>query len=262
MAKEIIEFYGGKVKLEFDDVKHSFHNVKTGEKILSVTAALSMINKPLLLPWAIKTMREFLIERRKLGMSIGIPDILEASKVHDVVKTQAADKGKEVHDWIERYIKFKLGIEKEMPKQPEDEQLYNGVIAFLKWEKETKIKWVASERKIYSRKHNYAGILDIKGKIGKLHYVVDIKTGNAIYNEMRYQTSAYQEADAEETGDEYGDVRWIIRLDKNTAEFEAKPMDEHEEDFKSFLSALQLKNRDNKLSGKDKGKKPAVELPY
>jgi len=263
MPQTIYNFYNGNVQLIFDEKKHAFFNNKTGEKIISVTEALGMINKPLLIAWAVKKMRESLIEQRQSGKYIGIPEIIDASKIYQNIKKEAADKGKIVHNWVETYIKNKIaGVKKLIDDMPEDDQVTNGIMAFLQWERETKIKWVASERKIYSMKHDYAGILDIKGMIGKHLHLVDIKTGNSIYNEMRFQTAAYQKADEEELGEKYSDERWIIRLDKNTAEFEAKPFDECNEDFESFLSALQLKKRDNKLSGKIKAVKPAINLAY
>jgi hypothetical protein len=264
MAKEILPFYNGKIKIIFDDVKHSFHDHKTGEKIISVTEALKMINKPALIPWAIKTMRENLIYQKQSGIHIGISEILEASKIYEHTRKEAADKGKIIHKWIEEYIGYKMnGDRQKTPDIPEDDQVTNGVMAFLKWEKESGLKkWIASERKIYSVKHNYCGILDAKAIFKTGLSVVDFKSSNGLYNETRYQISAYQEADSEELGSKFSNIRWALRFDKNTAEFEARPYEDHNKDFEAFLSSLSLKKRDNELSGKvEKAKKPVL-LPY
>jgi hypothetical protein len=272
MSKTILEFYGGKKNVIFEErmdkegnvLWHAFYDKKTGEKIISVTEALKMINKPALIPWAIKTMRERLIEQRESGAYIGIPEIIDASKIYVNIRKEAADKGKLIHLWIEKYLGYRIkGDHQGTPDMPEDEQVANGIMAFLKWEKEAGLKkWVASERKIYSRKHNYCGILDAKAIFKTGLSVVDFKSSNGLYNETRYQVAAYQEGDQEELGTEYSGIRWALRFDKNTAEFEARPYDNQEGDFEAFLAALTLKRRDNELSDKIKKIKPAVELPY
>jgi len=264
MAKEILIFYNGKTKILFDDVKHAFYDQKTGEKIISVTEALKMINKPALIPWAIKMMREKLIGQREAGVYIGIPEIIEAGKIYEGIRKEAADKGKLIHLWIEKYLGYKIkGGHQETPDMPEDEQVANGIMAFLKWEKESGLKkWVASERKIYSRKYNYCGILDAKAIFKTGLSVVDFKSSNGLYNETRYQIAAYQEADEEELKTQFSDISWALRFDKNTAEFEARPYNDHGKDFEAFLAALTLKKRDNEILGKIKKIKPAVDLPY
>ena len=267
MADKILTLYGGEVKIITrektrlgDMYMQYFH--EDGTKIISVTEATGMVNKPRLIDWAVRMMKENLIDARERGVYISVPEIIKASYTHKQFKQDAANKGKAVHNWCEQYIKYFLKESLIKPPMPQDEQVTNGALAFMKWEQEHKIKWIAAEKVIYSRAHDYAGRMDAKAKVDGKLCSIDFKTGNATYNEHRYQVAGYQEADAEECGCKYTGEKWLLRFDKITAEFEADQYGEHDEDFKSFLAALQLKKRDNQLTGKDaKAKKPVI-LPY
>ena len=267
MADKILLLYGGEVKIvtrektRLGDTYMQYYH-EDGTKIISVTEATGMINKPRLIDWAVKMMREDLIEKRNRGIYISIPEIISSSSQHKLFKQNAANKGKAVHNWCEQYIKYYLKEILDKPPMPQDEQVINSAMAFMKWEKEHKIKWIAAEKVIYSREHDYAGRMDAKAKIDGKLCAIDFKTGNHTYNEHRYQVAGYQSADAEESGNKYTGEKWLLRFDKNTAEFEANQYGEHDEDFKSFLAALQLKKRDNQLSGKDDKPKKPIILPY
>jgi hypothetical protein len=72
--------------------------------------------------------------------------------------------------------------------------------------------------------------------------IVDIKTSNGIYDEMRLQVAAYMYAEQEESGKKY-DGRWIIRLGKTLDEegnaiFEAKYLDDKKDSFKQDFAAF------------------------
>lgn len=264
MAKptKTIELYKGKVKIDFYGHGKWHYYVKDGKKIISVTGATGMVNKPALIDWAVKMMKEKLVAEREAGTYIGIPQIIDASYSHKRIKQEEADKGKLVHAWCDEYVKYALKKILIKPEMPEDENVLNGVFAFLKWEKENKVKWIDSEKLVYSLQHDYVGQMDAKAKVNGKLCPIDYKTGNAVYNEMRYQLAAYRAADAEETGDKYTGDSWLLRFDKNTAEFHDHRYNEHEEDFKTFLACLQLKRRDNQLKGNDKAVKAPVDLPY
>jgi hypothetical protein len=250
MAEKILQkLYNGKIEIAFYPDSHRYKIEGQKDWLISVTAATGMINKPLLIDWAVKLMREELIDKRNRGVHIDIPMIIEASSLHRVRKEEAATKGKSVHKWCQNYILFKTKQRTAQPEEPTDEQVYNGVMAFLDWEQQNKIKWLASEKMVYSKKYNYVGQMDAKAEVNGQLCVIDFKTGNAIYNEMRYQTAAYQAADEEETNEKYTGDRWIVRFDKDTAQFEAKQYGDFDRDFAAFLGALELKKREKELSG-------------
>lgn len=262
--QSIIKLYGGQVTIIVEEKnrkgdKYHIYKHEDGTKIISVTEATGMVNKPRLLDWAIRVMRERLIDMRQTGAAITIPAIIEASNLHADIRQEAADKGKLIHSWCEQYIKYFLKENKTKPDMPEDEQVINGTLAFMKWERDHKVKWLAAERVVYSRAHDYAGRMDAKAMVDSKRCSVDFKSGKGVYNEHRYQVAGYQQADTEETGDKYTGDKWLLRFDKFTGEFEAHQYGEHEEDFKSFLAALQLKRRDNQLNpAKVKPKKPVL----
>lgn len=248
------KLYKGEIIIDFYEqhgrYKHVYINRNTEEWPVSVTGATGIVNKPALIFWAVKLARTYLIEKLENGEVVNVDDVIEACKQHQIRKEKGADKGTQVHDWAEKYINFKLGKLKEKPEQPKDEQVLNGVLAFLKWEKEHNVKFLASEQLIYSKKFDYVGILDCKAKVDGKVRVVDFKTSSGIYNEMIYQVSAYQMADAEETGKKYDACPIIARFDKDTAEFEIKELPEYQKDFKAFLGALAIKKREKELSKK------------
>lgn len=246
-----ISLYQGEVTIDFYEDRHCY--IKRGEKgcLTSVTGATGMIDKsrPLIF-WAIGLMRDHLSALAEQQTLITLDHILEASKLHQQKKEEAATKGSQVHAWIEQYINAKLNPENQKPEMPEDEQIVNGVIAFLNWEKDHNVKFVATEKIVYSKKHDYVGLMDCEAIIDGKRSVVDFKTSTGVYNEMRYQVAAYRAADEEETGKKYDGPNWIIRFDKDTAEFEPHEFNEQAKDFKAFLGALALKNREKELSKK------------
>ncbi len=70
----------------------------------------------------------------------------------------------------------------------------------MDWVNLTDIKWVASERFIYSNLYNYVGICDAIAEIDGKTVLIDFKTSNRIRKlEYGMQTSAYAKAYEEET---------------------------------------------------------------
>lgn len=241
----VSELYGGQIKVQFNPLKHQY--LVNGQVTISVTSALQMLNKPALVFWSANLMRDYLLDHVRKGMKITESLILEGSKQHTIKKEREATSGTLVHQFAEQYIK---GLN---PDMPEDDRAAFGATAFLKWVTEHEIKFLASEKIVYSRQFDYVGIMDCTFTMGsedhKIVHAGDFKTSSGIYNEMRYQVSAYQYADTEESGREYGD-KWIIRFDKNTGEFEAKNFssEDHPKDFVAFLGLLQVKRRERELS--------------
>lgn len=241
----ITKLYGGEVELDFNEQKHFF--TVNGKTVISVTGATSVVDKSRpLIYWAVGLAKDFLME----NLSALIDDtkgdkiialIEEAGKQHSIKKQQAADIGTQVHNWAEAFIKAKS--KKDWPEIPKEPAVFNGVTAFLKWVDEYEVKFISSERQIYSRKYKYAGIMDAEAIIKRKLCVVDFKTSKGIYPEMRFQVSAYQAAAEEESGKEYSGNKWLARFDKTSGEFEAHEFAEQDKDFKAFLAALDLRRR-------------------
>lgn len=239
------EFYEEWVNPATNRVNKHVYLVNGKRCVDSVTGATGLLDKSAALKkWAVRLTCEFLAKHE--GATI-TPELLEeAAKQHNIFLKDAAASGTLVHQWAEDYIKGRN------PPMPDDERVINGATAFLEWVKVHKVKFIESELLVYSKKYKYFGLMDCKFTMGTENHSIthagDFKTSSGIYNEMRYQVSAYQQADMEESGCEYGD-KWIIRFDKTTAEFEAKcfPADEHKKDFAAFLGLLTAKRREDEL---------------
>lgn len=249
LPDKIILLYKGKVQIEFFERYHQYFLVKKSgdrEKLKSVTGATSVIDKSqALMCWAVKLGKLFLTEKLDSGEILTIEHVETAAKLHAQRKKEAAETGTAIHAWAEEYIKAKLA-RKPRPELPEDEKVLNGVTAFLKWEKEHKVKFVASELIVYSKNHNYVGLMDAKAIIDEKLSCVDFKSGNGIYDEFRFQAAAYRQADAEESKEKYQST-WIIRFGKDDGEFEAHEIDDHKKDFEAFLNCLGLRRRLDEL---------------
>lgn len=243
--EKTIQLYNNNITIEhFPNGRQRY--LVNGKSCISVTQVTGLLNKPALTFWAANMGRDFLLDHLRQGSEITEELIIEAAKQHTLKKAQEATSGTLVHEWAEMYIK---GLN---PTMPDDNRVINGVVAFLDWVKEYKVKFISSEQIVYSRLYDYVGLMDCKFTMGsekhKIIHAGDFKTSSGIYNEMRYQVSAYQAADEEESGCEYGD-KWIIRFDKNDGTFEAKSFarEEHEKDLSAFLGLLATKKREMEL---------------
>jgi len=256
-----VALYKGKVKVRFFPDTHVY--IANGERPPSVTGIIGIIDKSRgLIPWAVGLCEEYL--RPFVGQELSEEMILEAVQQHSRRKEEAANVGTAMHDWCEGYIKYKLNLpgHKEPPEMPDDPAVLIGVNGFLDWTKEHKVRFVSSERIVYSRKHHYIGQMDIEAMIDGGLCVVDLKSSSALYNSVRLQTAGYGAAATEETGKKYKG-RWAVRLAKETEEeyvarmekkrktdypsylaFEAKFLDETkgamEDDLDAFLAAKTL----------------------
>ncbi len=265
------ELYKGKVKIKFFPESHIY--MVNGKRKSGVTTYIGILDKSrALISWATGLAEDALCEAVKDGKPVTKELIEEACGLHAVKKKEAADIGTEIHDWAEQYIRHKLkekGVE--MPEMPERREAQIGVAAFIDWEKEHKVKFVSSERIVYSKKHDYIGKMDIEAIIDGDLCLVDIKSSSGLYNSVNMQTAAYLKADEEESKREYAG-RWALRLAKETEEeyfekwsrknekrvkagkseisvppyevFEAKYLDPEDglidRDYKAFLSAKHL----------------------
>lgn len=186
--------------------------------------------------------------------------IVDAKRADKQALDDAGEVGHVAHDWIESLIKSILakdaGRQLELlAKLPEDERASNACIAAVEWMIAHDVKWIATERHIFSREFGFAGTMDglclvsscsdpscCRAKWVDHLSLCDWKTSNYLYNTYWMQCSAYVKAHEEETGDLVID-RWINRLGKDDAEFEswyAGGREPFEQDWDAFHQALLL----------------------
>jgi hypothetical protein len=238
-------FYDGAVTLMFDREEWQYYRVlPNGEmtEVGGVTTPIHIIDKSAALtPWAAK-----MVVLKALNLfdkyAVGHDDDVHCKAVRREdfgkllaeAKTAPRDKledagniGHQAHTLIEENIKAAFasynGIvpiyKIEAAAGITDERVLNCVNAALDWMRVHRVKWLSTERKIYSRSYNYAGTMDGLCVVDDRLCIVDWKTSNYLYPEYAYQTAAYQHAYVEETGQDI-EGRWILRLGKEDGKFE------------------------------------------
>jgi hypothetical protein len=238
----LFSLYKGKVQGKFlgptpeSPNRHMYYI--EGKRKTGVTTFLNIKDKSnALMIWQGETIAKHLFDCLKQGQEINHEVIVKAIFAPSEAKTKAADLGTLIHDWIERYIKHKIAPKKNpMPEMPEDQNAVTGVTSFLEWESTHKVKYLWSEKVLYSLKHDYIGKGDFGAVVDGITCLCDIKSSNGIYNSVCAQTAAYAEADREESGIKY-QGRWAIRLAKETPD--------------EYQVRMDLKNEIKSLLGKN-----------
>lgn len=248
---EIITLYNGDVKIEYDDLSHTyFYN---GKPVDGVTSVNRVIDKPKLNDWKIREDLKFaknaILEEGKVSRDLLDSIFIEAETAHNKKKEDAGVFGTAIHDWIEAYVKGKK------PPLPKGIKEANRIKKFLAWAKESKAEFLESERIIFSREDLYCGTLDLVLRMNGKLYIGDIKTSKKPWGtptgmklEWFLQTAAYQKAYYEETGI-LADGRVIIRIGEDG--LETMESDRYEEDISSFLAALTLTRRVRSWNGEN-----------
>lgn len=218
-------------ELSFDSENHFYK--WAGKPVPGVTTILRVIDKPAILGWSKKVMRDYWLSACRSGRTDFDAIYKESWTADKKISKEAADIGSNVHAYAEAALK-----NLPLPELVTD-QAKLGAEAFHKWMDAHNVQVLASERMVFSKQFYYAGTCDLIAKIDGALCVGDFKTSSGIYPEMRMQTAAYQHALQEEKGMKF-DKRWIIRFDKKTGEFEAKSFYAFDLDFGGFLAALNL----------------------
>jgi len=234
--EEVTRLYGGQVTLSFNPKVHRYD--VDGVEVDGVTTILgSAVAKPALVPWAVKMAREYVSANLKAGVALDefqIDALLDGITTAHRKKTKgSADIGSFVHNWISDFI---LGKSPEMPVNVEVRKCID---AFFEWVKLHEVSFVSSERKIYSRKHNYAGTYDALAYVDGKMSVLDLKTGSGVYPEMGLQLAAYHMAHEEEFPEQKIEKRIIVNIRKDGT-LEEKEFSDHEAYNDGFLAAITI----------------------
>lgn len=195
---------------------HTLYKNKYGQEVPSVTTILQVINKPALVTWA-----------NKMGF--------QGIKVDEVLKN-TANIGTLAHAIIENWIKYKKtdfwGYDKKQIIQA-----CQCSKKFFEWAKQQeKFVPIVSEIPLVSEKYNYGGCIDLIANLNGKRTLIDFKTSSGIWDEAKYQTSAYFNM-ANENGWDCTDIL-IIRIGREG--FETFKVEYKKEAFEVFKSALEL----------------------
>lgn len=213
--------YKGKVQVKFFPGSHQYWMSIKGSPFKRKSGATTFIGiKDKSVPlgvWQQTMTADFLLKLIENGVPITEDLAIEAVIQNDIAKDEAVDIGKEMHDWLEKYAKFKMKDKSQntMPEMPNLKEAITGINSFLKWESEHKVKYRSCERVVYSIKQDYMGTLDLEADVDGVYCLVDYKSSNGLYNTVRMQTAAYVKADEEEGRSAYKG-RWALRFSKYT----------------------------------------------
>ena len=224
--------------LSYNDDKHMYY--VNDQKVESVTGICGRgLPKPNLVNWLVATPLNEV--KRLINEKLDNNDPLDRAGLERIFKTakEKTNKIKEdaglvgtvVHGLIEDFLKGK-----DIPKQS-DPAVVNCWNLFLDWWNKQEYEVVELEKKIYSKKYNYAGTLDlvVKDKKGNL-VLMDIKTSNFISFDYFLQLNAYKFAYEEETGSKVS-KSFIVKLSKKDAEIEIKEIPLNKKLFNAFIGA-------------------------
>jgi len=247
-TKEIVMLYNDTVRLEFSPSGHRYKVFHKGVEIFGTkgtTTVIGIIDKPELLQWAANETNKTWVEGLKNNPvdEVTIARLAkEAPVAWRVRRDTAGDLGTLIHAWIETYIKAKIAGT-ELPDSPINPIIQTSVLKFLQWERQNEIKFIASEKKVYSLKHNVAGICDFLYVNRDGHLCMgDIKTSKGIYKTFGIQLAAYKYMIQEENPKMQIDEMTIVRVGKDDGELEVKNVNDYQNNAKAFLACVILHN--------------------
>lgn len=231
----------GHVDLHYNEEDHSyFVNEK---RVPGVTSISKLCDKPALNNWLKITPLNALFDKIKQSLATNTPiDDLslksmrdESLKACDVIKDKAGDIGTVVHNLFENIVQGKPYIE------PQDEKVLRCLNHVMLWYRANNVKVLVQEKKVFSKRYQYAGTLDIICTMNnkKEKYLLDLKTSNYITEDMFYQLHAYRQAYLEETGEKINKLG-IIKAPKNdNLNMEIMVVDYQPSFMKTFLGLLE-----------------------
>ena len=203
--------YDGEVTLRFSEKAHRYSVIEGGRSRFcpGVTTILGIWDKPALVHWSASCAVEYL--KPYIGKPITQPLLDDAKKNWRKVAKDASDIGTQAHAFAEAYAKG------EKPKVP-DGPAGVAATAFMRWAESAGLVPQSVERKIYSKKHHFAGTVDLVAEADSQLCVIDYKTSKAPrdgnpYKEWLLQLAAYSMAIEEEDGRAV-DRRFIVRFPK------------------------------------------------
>lgn len=174
----------------------------------------------------------------------------EARKAWVTTRDSAGKSGTDVHEVIEGIIKRAIALDGFI--QPVEASFHTDsaqVSQFIKWAVEGNIRFLESEKMIYSKEHWLAGTVDFVFEKNGEVYVGDLKTAKAIYPTNFWQVSAYQMM-LQEMG-LYPKIKGfcIVRVGKDGS-FEVAENYSYDDNISGFLSALNIYRKLNLITQK------------
>lgn len=235
----------------FDADTHSYY--LDGKPMTGVTTILSVISKNLTWWAAGKALEELgwtnpKFVKREEGIKIAgkarrnffitneqyYDWLQDCYRAHDKSKKEAGVHGTDLHALVEDYVKACIDANDGKPLTTFPFE----ITPFVEWAIKENIRFIASEKQVYSKEKFYAGTMDLVcEKDGKL-FIADVKTGKTIYPEYYFQMAAYRLA-WQEMGNEPLSGAAVIRMGKDGS-FEIGWRYDYQTDLSAFMGALAI----------------------
>ena len=210
------------MKIECLKSKYIINN----EDYVRITTICNLLDKSdALIQWAANCTVEYIKQNANLIHMKGYivdDDLLNNARFYfREVSKEAMDIGSQVHDIIMHYIKAKIKDEElDITKYNNyREEVENGFLAFLDWEKLNKVEWLKSEFIVYHEYLCFAGRADALCFINGRLTILDFKTSKGFYDGYELQLTGYRIAYMSNQ-DSFFDTNkpdlGILRLDKKT----------------------------------------------
>lgn len=226
----------------FNDEKHEY--TLDGKRLTGVTTILSVIAKPALIQWAANQAIDYikaycLKNENEKYYVVQEKELEEARTAHIRKKDSAATKGTTVHEQVETYVNSCIHSHDGNAFIADVEEGQHQLSKFIDWAVENKVRFLESEKRVYSREHWFAGTVDLVLEIDGKVWIGDIKTSNAIYDTHFFQTAGYQIAleEMDDLKDVEGHI--IIQLTRD-GRFNTQRSYGIERNKQAFLSALNI----------------------
>lgn len=229
------------MEYKFDKTKHT-HQLKVGSEwraLTGCTTVLSVVAKPALIQWAANMAVDYIRANGNWKLTDEELNKVfeEARKAHTRRKKEAGDYGTKTHEEIENLvlnaIKNNNGI---VTGTSDNKSIQN----FIDWSTENKVKFLESEKNIYSERLWIGGIVDLVVEIGGQVWIGDIKTsGSGIYAEHLWQCAGYHLMLNDMNL--YPNISGYLILNlKENGEVLEKRSTSNEENKKAFLACLDI----------------------
>lgn len=159
-----------------------------GEKIVGVTTAIDVLDKPALRNWYADQAARRAVDEWDRIAEMPVSERLEFIKYgpRDNV-TAAALRGTEIHDLGE---KVSRGEEVDVPAE------HRGPVeAYARFLDKWDVEVTATETPLCHTEHGYGGTADAWatiGRLGGMPVLLDVKTGRGVYDEVGLQLAAYR----------------------------------------------------------------------
>ena len=198
---------------------HTRYYTSDGVSVPGTTTVTGLLNKPQLVLWA-----------NRLGL-----EGIDSTKYRD----KAASIGTLAHLMVQNYLGCVEQPDYSLFSSDDISQAENALLSFWEWEKAHKIEPLFLEVPLVSDQYKFGGTVDCVAKMDGKLWLIDFKTGKAIYDEMAIQLAAYRQLLAEH-GTHVDGCR-ILRIGRSEDEgFDDKVFENLNKNWEIFNHLLQI----------------------